>query len=46
MLLVSVGEKAVLTVLAPKDARLGVVFLDMWRAAQDLGRLIQYPRCA
>ncbi len=36
----AVGEEAVLTVLARKDAKLGLVFLDMRRAAQDLNYLI------
>lgn len=36
----AVGEEAVLTVLARKDAKLGLVFLDMRRAAQDLSHLI------
>lgn len=36
----SVGEEAVLTVLARKDAKLGLVFLDMRRAAHDLSQLI------
>ena len=40
VILTSVGEEAVLTVLARQDAKLGLVFLDMRRAAQDLGRLI------
>lgn len=40
VILTSVGEDAVLTVLARKDAKLGLVFLDMRRAAEDLGRLI------
>ncbi len=40
VILASVGEEAVLTVLARKDAKLGLVFLDMRRAAEDLGRLI------
>ena len=40
VILMSVGEEAVLTVLAHKDAKLGLVFLDMRRAAEDLGRLI------
>jgi predicted regulator of Ras-like GTPase activity (Roadblock/LC7/MglB family) len=40
VILSAVGEEAVLTVLARKDAKLGLVFLDMRRAAQDLGRLI------
>ena len=40
VILMSVGEEAVLTVLARKDAKLGLVFLDMRRAAADLTRLI------
>jgi predicted regulator of Ras-like GTPase activity (Roadblock/LC7/MglB family) len=40
VILTSVGEEAVLTVLARKDAKLGLVFLDMRRAAEDLSRLI------
>ena len=36
----AVGEEAVLTVLARKEAKLGLVFLDMKRAAEDLARLI------
>lgn len=40
VILTSVGEDAVLTVLAHQDAKLGLVFLDMRRAAEDLSRLI------
>ena len=40
VILMSVGEEAVLTSLARKDAKLGLVFLDMRRAATDLTRLI------
>jgi predicted regulator of Ras-like GTPase activity (Roadblock/LC7/MglB family) len=40
VILSAVGEEAVLTVLARQDAKLGLVFLDMRRAAEDLGRLI------
>ncbi|HSR34737.1 MAG TPA: roadblock/LC7 domain-containing protein [Anaerolineae bacterium] len=40
VILSAVGEEAVLTVLARKDAKLGLVFLDMRRAAEDLIRLI------
>jgi predicted regulator of Ras-like GTPase activity (Roadblock/LC7/MglB family) len=40
VILMSVGEDAVLTSLAHKDAKLGLVFLDMRRAAADLFRLI------
>jgi uncharacterized protein len=40
VILTAVGEEAVLTVLARPEAKLGLVFLDMRRAAQDLTRLI------
>ncbi|MFB0537685.1 MAG: roadblock/LC7 domain-containing protein [Anaerolineae bacterium] len=40
VLLSDVGEEAVLTVLARKDAKLGMLFLDMKRAAADLSKLI------
>lgn len=40
VILSAVGEEAVLTVLARQDAKLGLVFLDMRRAAEDLSRLI------
>ncbi len=40
VILMSVGEEAVLTVLARKDAKLGLVFLDMRRATADLTLLI------
>jgi predicted regulator of Ras-like GTPase activity (Roadblock/LC7/MglB family) len=36
----AVGEEAVLTVLARPDAKLGLVFLDMRRAAEDLSKLV------
>lgn len=36
VILMSVGEEAVLTVLARAEAKLGLVFLDMRRAAEDL----------
>jgi predicted regulator of Ras-like GTPase activity (Roadblock/LC7/MglB family) len=36
----AIGEEAVLTVLARKDAKLGLVFLDMRRAAEDLVKLL------
>ncbi len=38
--LMAVGSEAVLTVLARKDARLGLLLLDMRRAVADLVRLI------
>jgi predicted regulator of Ras-like GTPase activity (Roadblock/LC7/MglB family) len=40
VILMSVGEEAVLTALARQDAKLGLVFLDMRRAADDLRRLV------
>jgi uncharacterized protein len=40
VILTSVGEEAVLTVLASEEAKLGLVFLDMRRAAEDLSQLI------
>ena len=40
VLLLDVGEEAVLTVLARKDAKLGMLFLDMKRAASDLSKLV------
>lgn len=40
MILMAVGKEAVLTVLARKQAKLGLLFLDMRRATQDLAELI------
>lgn len=40
VLLLDVGEEAVLTVLARKGAKLGMLFLDMKRAAADLSQLV------
>ena len=40
VVLTSVGEEAVLTALARKDAKLGLIFLEMRRAAEDLERLV------
>jgi len=40
VILMSVGKDAVLTTLAGEQAKLGLVFLDMRRAAEDLGKLI------
>ena len=40
VVLMSVGEEAVLTALAGEQAKLGLVFLDMRRAAEDLSKLI------
>ena len=40
VLLMSVGEEAVLTALARKNAKLGLVFLDMKRTASEVLRLL------
>jgi hypothetical protein len=40
VILTSVGEEAVLTVMARKEARLGLIFLDVARTVQDLENLI------
>lgn len=40
VLLTAVGEEAVLTALAREDAKLGMIFLEMRRAADDLEKLI------
>ncbi len=40
VILMSVGNEAVLTVLARQQAKLGLLFLDMRRAAEDLEKLL------
>lgn len=40
VLLMSVGQEAVLTALARKNAKLGLVFLDMKRTSAELSRLV------
>src|SRR6266581_5210811 len=40
VVLISVGEEAVLTALAREQAKLGLIFLDIKRAAEDLAKLI------
>ncbi len=40
VLLTSIGAEAVLTVLARHQAKLGLVFLEMRRAAEDLVKLV------
>jgi predicted regulator of Ras-like GTPase activity (Roadblock/LC7/MglB family) len=40
VILMSVGEEAVLTVLARKEAKLGLIFLDMRRTAEDLAAFL------
>ncbi len=39
VILMSVGEEAVLTALAREQAKLGLIFLDMRRAAEALAKL-------
>ncbi len=40
VILTAVGEEAVLTALAREGAKLGLVFLEMRRAAEDLQKLV------
>jgi predicted regulator of Ras-like GTPase activity (Roadblock/LC7/MglB family) len=40
VVLMSVGTEAVLTVLARQQAKLGLLFLDMRRATEDLAELL------
>jgi uncharacterized protein len=40
IVLISVGEEAVLTALARQEGKLGLVFLEMRRAAEDLTKLV------
>jgi predicted regulator of Ras-like GTPase activity (Roadblock/LC7/MglB family) len=40
ILLTSIGEEAVLTALAREEAKLGLIFLEMRRAAKDLERVV------
>lgn len=40
VILMSVGEEAVLTVLAREQAKLGLIFLDMSRAVKELQKLV------
>ncbi len=40
VILMSVGDEAVLTALARGDAKLGLIFLDMKRAVEDLSKLV------
>lgn len=40
VILTSVGDEAVLTVLAHEQAKLGLLFLDMRRAAEDLAKIL------
>jgi hypothetical protein len=40
VILTAVGEEAVLTALARENAKLGLVFLEMRRASEDLARIL------
>lgn len=40
VILMSIGEEAVLTVLARQQAKLGLIFLDMSRAVKELEKLV------
>ncbi len=40
VVLMAIGEEAVLTALASEKAKLGLIFLDMRRAVEDLEKLI------
>lgn len=40
IVLISIGNEAVLTALARQDGKLGLVFLEMRRAAEDLLKLV------
>lgn len=40
IVLSSVGKEAVLTVMAQRDAKLGLIFLEMRRAAEELEQLL------
>jgi len=40
VILTAIGEEAVLTALARENAKLGLIFLEMRRAAEDLERVV------
>ena len=40
VLLISAGEEAVLTALVRKEAKLGLIFLDMKRAVEEISTLV------
>lgn len=40
VILTAVGEEAVLTVMARKEAKLGLIFLDIGRTVDDLENLV------
>ena len=41
VVLTAVGEEAVLTALAREQAKLGIIFLEMRRAAEDLSHMVE-----
>ncbi len=41
VILTSIGSDAVLTALAGQNAKLGLIFLEMRRAAEDMERLVE-----
>jgi predicted regulator of Ras-like GTPase activity (Roadblock/LC7/MglB family) len=41
VILTSIGDDAVLTALAGQQAKLGLIFLEMQRAAEDLQRVVE-----
>lgn len=40
IVLTSIGDEAVLTAMARQDAKLGMIFLEMRRAAEDIMKLV------
>jgi predicted regulator of Ras-like GTPase activity (Roadblock/LC7/MglB family) len=40
IVLTSIGDEAVLTAMARQEAKLGMIFLEMRRAAEDLAKLV------
>jgi hypothetical protein len=40
VILTSIGSEAVLTALARKNAKIGLIFLEMQRAAEDLEQVV------
>jgi predicted regulator of Ras-like GTPase activity (Roadblock/LC7/MglB family) len=40
IVLTAIGDEAVLTAMARQEAKLGMVFLEMRRAAEDLIKLV------
>lgn len=40
IVLTSIGDEAVLTAMARQDAKLGMIFLEMRRAAEDIVKLV------